>query len=104
MDKFIRHIGVPRRSGRYPWGSGKHPQHSTDLLGNVDDLKKEGLNELDIAKGLGMKTTQLRTMKSIAKAQKRAADSSQALMLKDKGLILLSVKKCILMSPLLDHS
>ena len=28
----IAHYGVKRRSGRYPWGSGKEPyQHSSDF-------------------------------------------------------------------------
>ena len=29
----LMHYGMPRRSGRYPWGSGKDPyQHCTDFL------------------------------------------------------------------------
>ena len=24
-DNYLEHIGMPRRSGRYPWGSGKRP-------------------------------------------------------------------------------
>ena len=25
MDDILMHYGMPRRSGRYPWGSGKDP-------------------------------------------------------------------------------
>ena len=24
-EEELMHYGMPRRSGRYPWGSGKHP-------------------------------------------------------------------------------
>ena len=24
-DDILMHYGIPRRSGRYPWGSGKEP-------------------------------------------------------------------------------
>lgn len=27
MEETLEHIGMPRRSGRYPWGSGKNPYH-----------------------------------------------------------------------------
>lgn len=26
-DEALEHIGMPRRSGRYPWGSGENPYH-----------------------------------------------------------------------------
>ena len=30
---ILMHYGMPRRSGRYPWGSGDNPyQHSGDFL------------------------------------------------------------------------
>ena len=43
-DDILMHIGMPRRSGRYPWGSGEDPhQHgSRDFLGRVDELRKQG--------------------------------------------------------------
>lgn len=37
----LMHYGMPRRSGRYPWGSGKEPyQHSGDWLSRVETLKR----------------------------------------------------------------
>lgn len=87
MDHVIEHIGIKRRSGRYPWGSGKDPeQRHKSFLGYVKKLEEEGLNQVEIAKGLGMSTTQLRARKSIAKAEIRAAMASQAQRLKEKGL------------------
>ena len=81
----LLHYGIPRRSGRYPWGSGEDPQRSRDFLGTVSELKKKGLSEVDIAEGMGLTTTQLRAKKSIAKAEQRQADSAEALRLKNKG-------------------
>ena len=51
----------------------------------TDDLKKKGLSEVDIARGIGITTTQLRAAKSIAKTEQRQADINMAQRLKDKG-------------------
>ena len=49
-DDILIHYGMPRRSGRYPWGSGKDPyQHSGDFLSRVNELKAAGLTEKQIA-------------------------------------------------------
>lgn len=91
---FLKHIGVKRRSGRYPWGSGKNSeQRNKSFLGYVKKLQDEGLSEVEIAKGLGMTTTQLRTRKSIAKSEIRAADAAQALRLKEKGMSNVAIGK-----------
>ncbi len=46
----LMHYGVKRRSGRYPYGSGENPyQHSGDFLSRVEELKKQGCSEKDIA-------------------------------------------------------
>jgi DNA-binding CsgD family transcriptional regulator len=91
---FIRHIGVPRRSGRYPWGSGKNPQQrNRSFLGYVEQLKNQGLSEVDIAKGLGMTTTELRTRKSIAKSEVRSAMVAEAQRYKDKGMSNIAIGK-----------
>ena len=83
----LAHYGVKRKSGRYPWGSGKDPrQHSGDLLSTIKDLKAKGLSETEIAKGLGMTTTQLRAQRSIAKNEKRKADAAMVARLKEKGM------------------
>lgn len=80
------HYGVLRRSGRYPWGSGENPYQRYDsFLGYVDELRSQGLSEVEIARGLGMTTSELRSRKSIAKAEKRAADAAEAWRLKEKG-------------------
>ena len=59
-DNELKHYGMPRRSGRYPWGSGKDPyQRTGDFLTRIDDLKKQGLTEKEIADAFGLTTTEL---------------------------------------------
>ena len=48
ISDALAHYGMPRRSGRYPWGSGEDPyQHSMDFLGRVEKLKKEDFTYTD---------------------------------------------------------
>ena len=83
----LTHYGMPKRSGRYPWGSGTNPyQSAIGYLGVVEELRKQGLSEVEIAKGLGISTSQLRARKSIAREEARAANVSQALALQVKGM------------------
>lgn len=96
-DDILIHYGMPRRSGRYPWGSGKEPfQRSGDFLSRVEELRKSGATYTDdngkvwsgdtaISKILGMSTTQLRTQESLAKDERRALDVATAEGLRKKG-------------------
>lgn len=85
-DDYLAHYGILRKSGRYPWGSGNDQNtRNRDFLGYVDGLRKEGLSETEIARGLGITTTQLRAAKSIARTQQRQADIAMAQRLKTKG-------------------
>lgn len=87
-DDHLAHYGTPRKSGRYPWGSGGNEngtQRNKSFLGYVDDLKKQGLSEPEIARGLGINTTQLRAQKSIAKNAQKQADIDKAQRLHEKG-------------------
>lgn len=83
---ILMHYGMPRRSGRYPWGSGENPyQHSGDFLSRIEELKKQGLTEKQIADELHMSTTQLRAQKSLAKAERRSDLVATAKSLREKG-------------------
>ena len=96
-DDILMHYGMPRRSGRYPWGSGDNPyQHSGDFLSRVEEMKKSGFTftdkdgktytgEVAIAKSMGLSTTQFRTQMSLAKDERRSADVSAAKVLREKG-------------------
>lgn len=86
MAKDLKHIGTPRHSGRYPWGSGNEPyQGSKDFRGQVLELKKSGMSEVEIAKGYGISVEKLRNRLTAAKAETRAADVGMAKKLLEKG-------------------
>lgn len=85
-EEMLMHYGMPRRSGRYPWGSGDNPyQRSGDFLSRVEELKKQGLSETEIAKSIGLTTTQYRVQKSLAKDERRALDVARARSLREDG-------------------
>lgn len=88
-DEFLEHYGMPRRSGRYPWGSGDDPyQHEPDFLTRVDKLKEKGWTESaeNIKKEFGLTTTQYRIEKSICLDERKALDIARAKSLKADGL------------------
>lgn len=94
----LAHYGMPRRSGRYPWGSGEDPyQHSQDFLGRVDEMRKAGFTYTDedgktwtgdtaIAKSMGLSSTQFRAEIGICNDTRRMYQVSRAQALKEKGL------------------
>lgn len=86
LDYILMHYGTPRHSGRWPWGSGKHPfQHSGDFLSRVKELKDQGLSEKEIADAIGLTTTELRVQRSLAKDERRALDVATAKSLRKRG-------------------
>lgn len=89
----LEHYGMPKRSGRYPWGSGEDPyQHgSRDFLGRYDELKKKGLSEKEIAKEMGIvnekgepSTGKLRAQLGYASNERRLYQIETAKRLRDK--------------------
>lgn len=99
-EEFFEHYGMPKRSGRYPWGSGENPyQHSGDFLSRVEELRKSGFTFTDengtkwtgdnaIAKSMGLTSTQFRTQYSLAKDERRALEVARAKSLREDGLSL----------------
>ena len=86
MDNELQHYGTPRRSGRYPWGSGGEPyQRALDWRKHIKELKDKGLTDNEIASFEGIKTTQLRARMSLTKNDQYIGDRNRALNLKDKG-------------------
>ena len=86
MSEHLEHVGTPRHSGRYPWGSGKNPQRSKNFIQRAEELKKQGLSETQIAKAFGLSTTDYRARKSMAKAEKRQDDIRKCVRLKATGM------------------
>lgn len=95
----LMHYGMPRRSGRYPWGSGEDPyQHGRDFLGRVEELRgrnftwtdpetgKKYTGDTAIAKSMNLTTSQFRTEIGLAAAERRSLQVARAKSLKADGL------------------
>ena len=94
----LYHYGIPRRSGRYPWGSGEDPyQRTGDFLSRVEMLRKENFTFTDedgkvwtgdtaIAKAMGISTTEFRAEIGSAKEERRLLSIARAKSLKEDGL------------------
>lgn len=95
-EEAIIHYGMPRRSGRYPWGSGENGyQHERDFLSRVDELRKQGFTYTDekgkvwtgdtaIAKSMGLTSSQFRTEIGVTKDERRMYQVETAKRLRDK--------------------
>lgn len=89
----IVHYGMPRRSGRYPWGSGKNPyQHSKDFISQYEALKKSGMKEVDIAEAMGClnskgdpSTNTLRARLAISKSERFSYEYDTATSMREDG-------------------
>lgn len=91
-ENSLMHYGMPRRSGRYPWGSGENPyQHTGEFLSRISQLKSDGLSEKEIADAMGLSTTQLRVQKRLAKDEERSFNVATAKALREKGYSLQEV-------------
>lgn len=85
-DLCLIHYGTPRHSGRYPWGSGDNPyQRNASFRSHVLELRKQGLSNAEIARGMGMTRNEMIAKLSKARAENRAADAAEVRRLKDKG-------------------
>lgn len=97
-DDALLHYGIPRRSGRYPYGSGKDSyQHSRDFLGRIEELKKQNFTYTDengktwtgdnaIAKSMGLTSTEYRRQVSWAGYERRLLQVETAKSLQADGL------------------
>lgn len=100
-DDFLMHYGVGkldgspgRGSGRYPLGSGKNPnQHSGDFISRVEDLRRKGLSDTEIARHLELSTTQFRVKIAIANEERRSANVATARRLREEGNSLNEIAK-----------
>lgn len=100
LEDYLEHYGTPHEgkvphSGRYPYGSGDDPYaHPSDLLARINELeKKYDGKETEVAKALGMSTTELRKQKSIAKDVEKIANIAKVRRLKDHGCSNLEIQR-----------
>jgi hypothetical protein len=96
LDELV-HYGVKKRSGRYPWGSGKEPyQHSGDFISRVDELRSQNITYTDefgktwtgdtaVAKTMGLSTTEFRVQVQAANHERRNLQADRARSLRADG-------------------
>lgn len=85
LDELM-HYGTKRHSGRYPWGSGEDPyQHSGDFVSRVQELRKSGVKDNEIAEHFGLTLENFRTEYRLANHERKYEQYQQAKSLRDKG-------------------
>lgn len=88
----LKHYGILRKSGRYPWGSGDDAYgRSKTFYSIMDELKAAGIPEKEIATAIGLdpKTftiNDIRSTRTIAKEQIVLEETQQVLKLRAKGV------------------
>lgn len=83
----LRHYGILRKSGRYPWGSGKDEYaRSQEFYQIVNGLKAKGLPDVEIAKAVGLSVADLRSTRTIAKEEIIREQTYQSVKLREKGM------------------
>lgn len=86
-EEYLMHYGILRRSGRYPWGSGKtQTTRNKKFLDVVEEHRRQGMTDPQIAEGYGISTTQLRQYRTIALAEQKQSQINRALKLQDEGM------------------
>ena len=100
INDVLIHYGMKHRSGRYPWGSGDNPyQHdgrfpsgeryystSKDWLARVNELKKEGMKESEIAERFHVGTADFRSFQSLAIRERKLEEGHQIKKMMNDGL------------------
>lgn len=86
MSEELLHYGTKRHSGRYPWGSGKNPQRSKDIIDMIAEMRAEGMTQKEMADSLGMTTTELRNERAWANANRKEFMMGQVAALKEQGM------------------
>lgn len=99
-DNYLAHYGILRKSGRYPWGSGKNPnQRSKSFLDITNELRREGMSDSEIAKSFSptdadgniikdqqMTVADLRALRSRSTTIQTQEKIREAQKLQDKGM------------------
>lgn len=93
-DDSLEHYGTPRHSGRYPWGSGDNPyQRNADFLNKVAQLQnevdengKKRYTLTEIARSMGMNSSEIRKRISLARSENWNYKFSEYERLRNKGM------------------
>lgn len=79
--------GILRKSGRYPWGSGKDEYARSQMFYQVTEgMMNQGLSETEVAQGVGLTVADLRSARTIAKETIVLRQTQEAVKLRDKGV------------------
>lgn len=85
-EDYLAHYGILRKSGRFPWGSGNDQStRNRTFLDITNKMRSEGMSDVDVAKGFGMTTTELRAVRSIAGNQQKEEKSMAVNKLRASG-------------------
>ncbi len=87
-DDELYHYGMPRRSGRYPWGSGENPfQRTQNFFSRVEEAKRKGATtDKEIADALGIGVTDYKRSYRIYRNQQKILQIQKAKSLAADGL------------------
>lgn len=104
----LKHYGILRKSGRYPWGSGEDPYSRSQAFSKyLKDLKDSGLKEAEIAKlitaGIAgdaeFSVADLRDAKTISKEIITAEQTATAVKLRAKQMSIEAIADRMGVSP-----
>lgn len=104
-DRYLEHYGILRRSGRYPWGSGGNVNNAKDIdsdpdkrsktfLDSIAEMKAAGMTQKEIYEYLDISDAEFRALKTVALAERKAADVAQINSMKfDKGMSNMAISR-----------
>lgn len=93
-EDYLQHYGTPRHSGRYPWGSGgAETTRHRDFLDSVEMMRKNGLSDTEIARGMGITTSEFRRQRTVAVNLHKQDQINQVNRLTEKGLSNVAIGK-----------
>jgi len=84
-SSYLEHYGTPRKSGRYPWGSGG------TKIAKGERLIKQGFTEKQVSDALGITIEEWRNQKAIAKGEEREAQRIFVTRERDAGRSIASI-------------
>lgn len=92
---ILKHYGVKRKSGRYPWDPSLHLPKNYKFIEDRDAMKKRGLSDNEIAKQMGLSTTVYRSKVTIAKEELKQYNMQRISKLQSEGMIIDDIAKTI---------
>lgn len=95
-DEYLEHYGMPRRSGRFPWGSGDHPYQSAgDFYSSMKKSLRDGASKKELAAAVGMSTADFTLAYSISEKFNREELRDKARKMADSGMSKVEIGKAL---------